>query len=142
MENKYFVSNLLPRQSWKWLWANDKKSPNEKHRVFITIQKIEKPSGSLKDLIESFSAILSEEEAFYDDIFIEEVSFHRGCGDYDHEWHIVGSRLETDEEFKQRRDYLKAEEDKVQALNAAKVKAAEEKEYQEFLKLQKKFNKE
>lgn len=142
MEYKYFAAKLLPRQSWKWLWANDKKSPTEKHRIFISLQTTEPPSGSLKELVELFNNILQEEGDFYDDIFIEEVSFHRGCGDYDHEWHIAGSRLETDTEFQARLNHQQELAQKEQKDLADKEKQKEAKEYEQFLKLQAKFKKE
>lgn len=130
---------LLTRDSWNWISLNQGKKIDEPHRILCVIRENEQPSGDLQDIITYWQELIVDYGAEYDRINLEEVSIHRGCGDYDHEWYIVGERKETSEELSLRLAEIKKEEEKIASAELAKMQAKEEKEYKEFLKLQEKF---
>lgn len=140
---KYFSlgQELLTRESWKWFWINDKKKVDEKHHLFCVIRETEEPDGELKDLMESWQEIVLDYSDEYESIMLEKVSFHRGCGDYEYKWYIIGQRLETSEEMDLRLGEIKKLADQKQTEADLKEKKKQEKEYQEYLKLQAKFGK-
>lgn len=130
---------LLTRESWTWISLNQGKKVDEPHNILCVIREIEEPRGDLKEIMNYWQELLNDYQDDYDYITLEEVSIHRGCGDYNHEWYIVGQRKETSEELNLRLDEIKKEETAKLEAEQAKQKAKEEKEYQEFLKLQAKF---
>lgn len=130
---------LLTRESWSWMSLNRSKKDDEPHTILCVIKEIEQPSGELQDIITYWNELMADYGSEYDRINLEEVSIHRGCGDYDHKWYIVGERKETAEELGLRLADIKKAEDELQAAELAKQKAKEEKEYKDFLKLKEKF---
>ena len=135
-EYKYFVSNLLTRESWKWFYLNDKKTATEPHGVLISLEIMEEPTGDLSDLIEALQSRQAEHQADYERIFIEKVSLNRGCGDYGYEWHLVGERLENETELARRLQYQQDLEQQKINEQLAQEQAKELKQFAKFLKLQ------
>jgi hypothetical protein len=139
--NMYYSQGhkLLSRESWKWIGLNDNKQINESHNLLCIIKEIDSPGGELNNLINDWQELIGEYQLEYEEISLEEVSFHRGCGEFDHKWYIVGARKETPKEVELRLEEINRQAERKAAEELAQVKIKEEQEYQNFLKLQEKF---
>ena len=108
---------------------------SEKIKVYENIEDIS-PNDSLGAIIAALQSIEQREkngELF--DVSIEISSDY----EYDHDWHIVGYRMETDSEYNIRMKQLEHAKE-LMAKNDEKAKAANEaRDLKEYKRLKKKF---
>ena len=137
------IEGRLTSASYLWWRANNDAKLEDYLTVFEDLKEISEYDFEGNNLLELEENIKNWKKEIYewhgdafDEILIEKVSFHQGCGDYNHEWHLVGKRKETDDERNVRIKKYKKEQ-KIQKIKETNEK--KKKENKECLKLKKKF---
>lgn len=124
-----------------WLWFHNKKGELEDFfNVFIELESIDESyiQGDIS-LISSWINSWKENYPEYDELLVEKVSIHLGCGDYRDDWYLVGKRKESSEEREKRILDYQDRIEKEKKLKNREIKKKKDREYEKFLRLKEKF---
>ena len=95
--------------------------------------------GSIKYLQSKCQFWRRENRYRFDDVFIEEVSLNRGCGDYEHCYYVLGKRMETPEETSSRVALNNSTKLELEKKEKEKHKNKEDKERLAYERLKRKY---
>lgn len=142
MSQKFYLQTnekVLTRESWLWFSINKNKPLESPHEVLIELEEVDPLSGDITQMGKQIIQWMRNYRGLYDSLELETVSFHRGCGDYDHKTFLVGRRLETEEEVQARVNEVQKEQAELEAIESKKQQDKEKKERELLTKLQNKY---